>query len=45
VAGHMEEENPFADFQRPCSFSVTCVADRVRCLKGASIVAALQKEA
>jgi hypothetical protein len=27
VAGHLEQENAFAHFQRPNSFSVTCVAD------------------
>jgi hypothetical protein len=44
VAGHMEQEKPFADSPQPSSFSLTCVADRVRFRKGAGIVAALQKE-
>jgi len=45
VAGHLEQENAFAQFQQPNSFSLICVADRVRFLKGADIVVALQKEA
>jgi len=44
VAGHLEQENPFIQFQQPNSFSLICVADRVRFLKGADIVAVFQKE-
>jgi hypothetical protein len=45
VAGPMEQDNPFADPQRRFSFSLTCVPDRVRFLKGAGTAVALQKEA